>query len=150
MAEHYKTLSAIFPVIWKTSENRTQILLHRRQNTGYKDGKWDIAGSGHVDEGETAKQAVVRECREELGIQVATEDLDFAHLSHRFTSDRCYYDIYFAVEKYAGTPAIMEPEKCAALAWFDVEQLPEDMIVCRRQVVLDMMQKQYYSERLEE
>lgn len=46
------------------------ILLHRRKNTGYEDGKWDIAGSGHVDEDETAQTAVIRECQEELGIEV--------------------------------------------------------------------------------
>ena len=49
MAEHYKTLSAVFPII---INKQNQILLARRANTGYMDGKWDFAGSGHIDENE--------------------------------------------------------------------------------------------------
>jgi 8-oxo-dGTP pyrophosphatase MutT (NUDIX family) len=123
--------------------------LHRRQNTGYQDGKWDIAGSGHVDEGETAMDAVVRECGEELGITVKQTDLTFAHLSHRLAKDRTYYDIYFAVGDYSGVPTIMEPDKCSELAWFPLDDLPGDMIECRRQDVQNFLNNQPYSEKVE-
>ena len=88
LSEHCKSFSAIFPLITKDEEACTQILLHRRQNTGYQDGKWDVAGSGHVEQGETAQSAVIRECREEVGIVVKIEDLTFVHLSHRLSKDR--------------------------------------------------------------
>jgi mutator protein MutT len=147
LAEHFKTFSAIFPIILK--DNSTQILLHRRQNTGYQDGKWDIAGSGHVDQGETATAAVVRECREELGITVKQEDISFAHLSHRLSKDRTYYDIYFVVHAYSGAPAIMEPDKCSELAWFPVDALPDDVIPCRKQDIENYVSEKYYSEKAE-
>lgn len=83
MGEHFKCLSAIFPIIMRTKDEKKQILLLRRENTGYMDGRWDFAGSGHVDENESAMQAVARECREELGIIVVLKDIHFAHLSHR-------------------------------------------------------------------
>ncbi len=145
---HYKTLSAIFPIIIKQSGNTRQVLLHRRANTGYMDGKWDFAGSGHVDEGESATQAVVRECREEVGIHVQAADIQFAHLSHRLglNGGRTYYDIYFYVNSYDGAPTINEPEKCSALEWFDVNALPEDMIDFRRQILLDCLNGVTYSE----
>lgn len=138
MGEHYKTLSAIFPIILQEKDGDIQILLHRRKNTGYQDGKWDMAGSGHVDEGETAKMAVVRECAEELGIDVKTTDLSFIHLSHRVNNNggRTYYDIYFVVNKYDGTPKIMEPDKCSELKWFKINDLPEEIIDIRK-IVLD-------------
>ena len=88
----------------KNEETCTKILLHRRQNTGYQDGKWDIAGSGHVDQYETAQSAVVRECKEEIDINVKIEDLAFVHLSHRLSKDRTYYDIYFIVNIFSGIP----------------------------------------------
>ena len=62
--EYFRKLSAVFPIILRREGGRTQILLHLRQNTGYMDGCWDFAGSGHVDENETARQAVARECLE--------------------------------------------------------------------------------------
>ena len=155
MPEPFKSFSAVFPIILDTTGDNPKILLHRRQNTGYQDGKWDIAGSGHVDKGETARMAAARECKEELGIDLNVEDLTFVHLTHRF-SGRTYYDIYFVVEKYEGTPAIMEPEKSSALEWFDAEKLPEDMIECRRTAVSTLRARNsecgkgnYYSEYLE-
>ena len=149
MGEHFKSLSAVFPIISKNNEGATLILLHRRKNTGYQDGKWDVAGSGHVDEGETAKEAVVRECREELGIETSIDHISFAHLSHRLASDKTYYDIYFTVDHYDGTPSIMEPKKCAELEWFDIKNLPPDIIDCRRSVINDFQKNIAYSELLE-
>ena len=146
MSEPFKTYSAVFPIILDTSGNTTRILLHRRQNTGYQDGKWDIAGSGHVDEGETAKAAVVRECKEELGIDVAIADISFVHLSHRFSPDRTYYDIYFTVSNYVGTPSIMERNKCSELSWFNVDNLPSDLINCRRIAINEYTNGNLYGE----
>ena len=144
----FKSLSAIFPIILKQENTTTKILLHRRQNTGYQDRKLDIAGSGHVDEGETAIAATIRECREELGIDVEAKDLTFVHLQHRI-SDRIYYDIYFVVSKYQGVPAIMEPEKCSELVWCNIDELPSDMIGCRKMVIREYRANRYYSERVE-
>ena len=149
MSGHFRAFSAIFPFILQKDEDRTEILLHRRQNTGYQDGKWDIAGSGHVDEGETAQLAIVRECKEELGIDVKIEDLTFMHLSHRL-SERTYFDIYFIVNKYVGIPSIMEAEKCFELKWFDIDDLPPDMIECRRIAIQAYKNKDYYNEIIEQ
>ena len=137
-------------MILRPDGNKTEILLHRRRNTGYMDGKWDIAGSGHVDEGETARMAVVRECKEELGIDVDIGALTFSLLSHRLSVDRTYYDMYFLVDKYSGVPSNMEPEKCSELKWFDIEALPDEMIECRRTAVLAYKNKEHYNEIFEE
>lgn len=131
----FKSYSAVFPII--LSEDKQKILLHLRQNTGYEDGKWDTAASGHVDAGETAKQAATRECKEEIGIDVKIDDLAFAHLTHHFSeSDRTYYHIYFVVNRYDGKPTIMEPNKASDLRWFDLNGLPNNIVPCRK-VALD-------------
>lgn len=151
MGEHFKSLSAVFPIILKQNDSNMEILLHRRKNTGYQDGKWDIAASGHVDEGETAKMAVVRECSEELGIDVKITDLSFAHLSHRVSNSggRTYYDIYFVVNNYDGIPKIMEPDKCSELKWFKLNDLPNEIIDVRK-IVLDNYRSNIpYSETVE-
>lgn len=134
MAQHFPCYSAVFPLLLREHNGKREILLHRRYHTGYMDGKWDIAGSGHVDEDETARQALARECREELGIRVRPEDAEFTHVCHRLgkEGDRTYYDLYFFVRAYEGTPAIMEPNKCDGLDWFPLVALPEDMIDFRR------------------
>ena len=106
MSQHFPCYSAVFPLLLREHNGKREVLLHRRHNTGYMDGKWDIAGSGHVDEDETARQALARECTEELGIRVHPEDAKFAHVCHRLgkEGDRTYYDLYFFVRAYEGTP----------------------------------------------
>ena len=59
--EHYRFYSAVFPILLRSGPHGQEVLLHLRQNTGYMDGHWDFAGSGHVDENETARQAVARD-----------------------------------------------------------------------------------------
>jgi len=151
MEKHFKSLSAIFPIILQEKDDTIQILLHRRKNTGYQDGKWDIAASGHVDEGETAKMAVVRECAEELGIDVKIKDLSFVHLSHRVsnTGGRTYYDIYFVVNKYHGIPKVIEPDKCSELRWFKIDDLPNEIIDIRKIALDNYRNDIQYSEVIE-
>ena len=151
MGKHFKSFSAIFPIILQEKDDTIQILLHRRKNTDYQDGKWDIAASGHVDEGETAKMAVVRECAEELGIDVKIKDLSFVHLSHRVsnTGGRTYYDIYFVVNKYHGIPKVIEPDKCSELRWFKIDDLPNEIIDIRKIALDNYRNEIQYSEVIE-
>ena len=97
--EHYRSYSAVFPILLRDGKDGREVLLHLRQNTGYMDGTWEFAGSGHVDENETARQAVARECREELGICVDPADAEFVHLCHRVAGGdgRTYYDLCFVI-----------------------------------------------------
>jgi 8-oxo-dGTP pyrophosphatase MutT (NUDIX family) len=147
MKEHYKTLSAVFPIIIKTANGKKQVLLHKRENTGYMDGMWDLAGSGHVDENETAMQTVIRECMEETKINIEIDKISFAHLSHRVNKDGLtYYDIYFFIHDYNGVPSIAEPDKCSCLEWFDTDDLPADMIQIRKNALENYFSGVYYSE----
>ena len=148
MGEHYKTLSAICPIIFREKSNQKQVLLLQRSYTGYMDGMWDFAGSGHVDENETAMQAVVRECKEEVGITVNLEDICFAHLSHQvgLNGILTYYDIYFIVKQFQNEPYIAEPQKCSGLEWFDIDNLPCDMIKKRKRALMSYFESDFYTE----
>ena len=135
MSEHFRTLSAVLPVVLREREGREEVLLLRRANTHYMDGRWDFAGSGHVEAGETASQAVCRELFEETGLLAKPGDARFLHVSHRI-KEPTYYDFYFEIRKWEGEPSIREPDKCSAMAWFPLDDLPEDMIPNRRRTFL--------------
>ena len=38
--EHYRSYSAVFPILLREGANGREVLLHLRQNTGYMDGCW--------------------------------------------------------------------------------------------------------------
>ena len=54
------------------TESGSIYLQKRAMNKDIQPGKWDTAVGGHVDYGETVSQALAREAREELGIDVAS------------------------------------------------------------------------------
>lgn len=59
-----------------------RVLLTRRAEGQHLEGLWEFPG-GKLEEGESPEAAVVRECREECGIEVEVADiLDVTH--HRY------------------------------------------------------------------
>ena len=64
MKQRYETKVAVFLVLTRMVDGKKQVLLQKRCNTGYMDGKYDMACSGHLEEGETLAMSVVREARE--------------------------------------------------------------------------------------
>jgi|SRR3989338_3888529 len=122
-SERFKPYAAAFLVLVKDG----QILLLRRFNTGYSDGKYSLV-AGHFDGGETAVQCIMREAREEAGILVKSEDLDVVHVTHRLCPDREYFDVYVRAEKWSGEIINMEPNKCDELKWYDLQNLPENIL----------------------
>ncbi|WP_432075470.1 methyltransferase domain-containing protein [Streptomyces wuyuanensis] len=110
-----------------------EVLLARRAGTGYGDGLWN-GPSGHVEEGEDVRAAMVREAREEVGIELAPEDLRVALvMQHRGPGDPPRTGWFFEADHGAGgEPYNREPHKCSELAWHPLAALPDDMVAyCR-------------------
>jgi 8-oxo-dGTP diphosphatase len=105
-------------------------LFGRRHNTGLADGVYHLP-AGHLEAGESVVQAVVREAREELGITIDPQHLEFAHIMHSpVTGGRASF--FFCARQWTGIPANCEPDKCSELRWFPLDALPGDMIsYCR-------------------
>jgi 8-oxo-dGTP diphosphatase len=101
-----------------------------RQNTGFLDGTYHLP-AGHLEEGESVVQAVIREAREEIGVTIDPQDVEFAHIMHSpLTGGRASF--FFCVRQWEGTPANLEPDKCGELRWFALDELPETLLsYCR-------------------
>ncbi|OGZ84413.1 MAG: hypothetical protein A2599_00910 [Candidatus Staskawiczbacteria bacterium RIFOXYD1_FULL_39_28] len=144
--ERHKEVPAGYVLLIKDGK----VLLQRRCNTGYMDGKYSLP-AGHVDEGENYSQCAIREAKEEIGVDLKPEDLKFAHLMHRLSDpewkDLKYrIDVFFITEKWEGVPRIMEPDKADDLSWFDLNNLPENIIPYVRLAVDSIRNKTFYSE----
>lgn len=105
----------------------SKVLLSRRANTGWMDGKLCIPG-GHVEAGETPLQAIVREIREELGVTVEPVQLEFLCVVARKGTGIEYVAYVFALRDSGIAFRNAEPDKCSELVWVDVNELPDDII----------------------
>ncbi|MET3807901.1 ADP-ribose pyrophosphatase YjhB (NUDIX family) [Nakamurella sp. UYEF19] len=106
------------------------VLLMRRAGSGYRDGQLSVP-AGHLDGGEDALSGLIRELREELTIAADPASCRLAVTVHRApetATDSEYLDLFFTVERWAGTPAIGEPDKCTELVWARKSALPSDLI----------------------
>ncbi|WP_245544781.1 NUDIX domain-containing protein [Mobilicoccus pelagius] len=65
MADHS---FALVPASYVYLLRGDEVLLQRRQNTGYMDSHWVAGAAGHIEPGETARHAAVREALEEIGV----------------------------------------------------------------------------------
>lgn len=121
-----------------------KVLMSRRFNTGWGDGSYSLV-AGHLDGGETFLEAMVREAREEAGIEIDEKDLKVVHVMHRMT-DHERIDFFMRAGRWSGEPRIMEPDKCDDMGWFPLDSLPENTIPYVRQAIEKVMAGVYYSE----
>ena len=132
--EREKFLSAIYLIIRNEDGN---ILLQRRQGTKLWPGFLALP-AGHIDEGENAYEAAIREAKEELGINILSSDIiDTFVVNRKNKSLPPYYDIYFEIKKYEGIIQINEPEKCSELVWYDINSLPDDMVNFEKEAIIN-------------
>lgn len=114
--------------------DKGQILLLKRKNTNHYNDYFDLP-AGHGEPNETMYEAVKREMSEEIGIQVETVEL--VHTAHYLSpeSSADYLYLFFEIKSYAGTPTIMESDKCSELLWADPTQVSENIVPCTRSVL---------------
>ncbi len=139
--ERFKIYIAAYLVLAKDE----QILLLKRFNTGYQDGNYSLI-AGHFDGGETARNCIIREAKEEAGITIKPADLEVVHVMHRIQPNREYIDIYLKTKLWEGAITNMEPDKCAELKWFSLNSLPDNIIPEVKLAIENEKKKIFYGE----
>lgn len=86
-------------------------------------GLWEFPG-GSVEFGETIRDAIAREIYEEYGIHIAVRDL-LTVTDHILPDEGQHWvSPSFICHIIEGIPAILEPEKCTAIGWFSLDEMP--------------------------
>ena len=96
-------------------------------------GAWSLPG-GRVEFMERLEDAVVRELREELGITVEVESLVCVtnHIVPDENENAHWVSPAYRVRLISGVPQNLEPAKTAAVEWFPLSNLPENLSISAR------------------
>ena len=122
-----------------------KVLLIYRTNTGFADNKYGLIG-GKIEENESARQAVIRELNEEIGITVKPEDARLVHVMSFQGQTRPCMSLIFAIKSWQGEPYNKEIDKHGHIAWFSLDNLPETIIPRHKHILEYIKNNQLYAE----
>ena len=138
--ERFKMIASGYLMLVRSGK----ILLSRRFQTGYEDGKYSLP-AGHIEYNESLTSGTCREICEEIGVDLKPSDLKLVHVMHRKHLD-IRMDFFFTTDKQGLVPKNIEPEKCDDLSWFSIAQLPMNMIPYIRAAIEQYTKNIFYSE----
>lgn len=127
-------------------EKDSKLLFLLRQNTKFFSGYYGLMG-GKIEEHESISDALIREAYEEIGLIITKDNLQFAHcLSFKNETNEEILALVFKIKDWHGELINKEPEKCAELAWFAFNQLPDNIIPRHRHIIEIVEKNIFYSE----
>ena len=94
-----------------------KLLITQRHLISHLGGLWEFPG-GKREAGETYEQCLVREIREELGVEISVGEL-FAEIAHDYPEKSVHLK-FFRCRLLLGEP---QPLDCAAVKWIDRSEL---------------------------
>jgi 8-oxo-dGTP diphosphatase len=110
----------IVEVVAAVIERDGLILIGQRKPRGRHALKWEFPG-GKVEPGEAAREALVRELREELGIEARIGD-EIARYDFSYSAGNLTRLIFFPVTEFTGEPANLD---FAQITWTPRNRLPD-------------------------
>ncbi len=119
--------------IWIMNSNNQLLIQQRSAIKDINPGRWTSSCGGHVDPGEGSIGAAVRELKEELGIDVDPESLEYLgtikryHSAHNDFNDQELIDLFLVVGDYQIRDFDQEEEEVHKLAFYDYNKLKEEV-----------------------
>ncbi|MFR9215938.1 MAG: (deoxy)nucleoside triphosphate pyrophosphohydrolase [Ruthenibacterium sp.] len=125
------TTQVVAALIWRDGK----FLICQRPAHKARGLLWEFVG-GKVEPGETKQQALVRECREELGIETAVGDV-FMEVTHTYP-DLTVHLTLFHVSIVQGEPQRLEHED---MRWILPEDIPQYVFCPADEAILQKLRR---------
>lgn len=117
---------SVVPSVYLIPLKNRRTVVGLRKNTPWMNGHYGLI-SGHVEEGETPEEAIIREAKEEAGITISQEDLTLRLIMYR-QLDRGNVDYFYTTSNWEGEITNCEPEKLGEWEWIDLQEQPTNTI----------------------
>ena len=124
------------------------LLFFRNDGFFNYDGGWWGLPAGHIEQGETAMAAAIREAKEELDIDIDSDDIKCVHVTSNLASRTESFDFFFEVSKYTGTIRNCEGDKCANMQYFTLDEVAKlkNVVSTTRISLAGLAEGEIYSE----
>ena len=103
-------------------------------------GSWEFPG-GKVDFGETLRGTLIREFQEEYGMTIEIVELLSVDDHILPAEGQHWVSPTYIARSIADPPRILEPEKCSAIGWFTLDNLPQRLSLITQNNVRDYRAK---------
>lgn len=110
-------------------DNNGNVLLQKRSaNKKLWPNMWDVTVGGHVDSGEFGRQALIRETKEELGIEISDEDIKYLVGSTSINEqgdiiNKHYNECYLITKNIDISNIVIQKEEVSEVKYFSREEL---------------------------
>ena len=127
-----KRREVVAALIWREGK----FMICRRPEGKARAGLWEFVG-GRAEEGETLEEALVRECREEIGVTVSV-GAPYMEVTYDYPDIPVHLTL-FEAEIIDGVPTPMEHN---AIAWIGAEEIDDYPFVPADKVILAKLRGQ--------
>ncbi len=146
---HSKGLWHRIVVVAVIDENGHILMQQRAKTVETNPFKWDVTSAGHIQAGQTSKDAAIRELLEEVGIEVKEDDLNYL-LTYKNKKilenylDNQFYDCYLVKIKNIDMNKIkMQKEEVSQVKMCNVNEVKEmiknDQVIIRNELYSELL-----------
>lgn len=118
-----------------------QVFLSQRgKQATNEQGTWEFPG-GKVHFGDTLRQTLIREFMEEYGMTI--DIIELLSVDDHILEDEGQHWVSptFIAKSVGAAPQILEPHKCSAIGWFDIDDLPSPLSLITQYNVRDYRER---------
>jgi ADP-ribose pyrophosphatase len=124
------------------NDNQEILLLKRGKNVRNEAGWWCKPG-GTVEYGETVLEAMKREIKEEVNLDIDVWGV-LPNTDHILKEEKQHWlAVNFLAHACGGELKNMEPDKCDEVKWFALDDLPEKLTQTTREPVQNYLDEKY-------
>ena len=130
-------IEVVAALIW---DNKQRFLICQRPAHKQRGLLWEFVG-GKVEAGESQPEALIRECKEELAIEISVEQ-EFMSLTHNYPDIEIRLTIFNATIR-SGVPQLLEHH---AIKWINPVEIDQFDFCPADQAILEEIKKHYHSD----
>lgn len=122
------------------NDKKETLLLKRGAESRNQAGFWSKPG-GTVEFGEKIEDAIKREIKEELGVEI--ELIEFLGFTNHIMKEenQHWLSISYLARITKGEPKNLEPEKHDEIRWFKFDNLPEKLAQTTSEIIEEYLKK---------